>query len=396
MACYTPTQIAQQVMNQGGTAAQAYIAAALASGIESNGCTDDKNPGSSACGIFQFLDTTWQGYGGQGSACNASLQQQVAVFLTATSGGNYHDWGPDLVGGNPNNPAAYPASVTAPKPGSAVSNAIATLAAGPVGKLLGPPPTNWAGNAPAGGTGSAAAQSASAAASCCGKANCCPVKIDLGLLGSPCILSACQIKAIISAAEMVFGGAMFVFGVVMIAGYAYDHSGAKQAVNSTARKVGMGTALLTGQPEVAAGIAATGKKKQPRTLGLGKGARPSKPEKRSKDIATGNWEPADKPSSNGKTNGNGNAKKSPSEGLVTVYPSERGQSYTERRRWERLQKAARHHPYDQYAGRPDPPRPGGQPGYHEVWAGGAGMTASSHRQLVDAGMMTESGDWLPF
>lgn len=86
------------------------------------------------------------------------------------------------------------------------------------------------------------------------------------LIGNPfpftsgCLFSWCQAKAIISVGEMALGGLVFTFGVIMLAGYGYDHSGAKQAVNNTARRVGVGTALLTGQPEAAAGIELMGKR----------------------------------------------------------------------------------------------------------------------------------------
>jgi len=95
------------------------------------------------------------------------------------------------------------------------------------------------------------------------------------LIGNPfpftsgCLFSWCQAKAIISVAEIGLGGVVFVFGVVMLAGYGYDHSGAKQAVNSTTRRIGVGTALLAGQPEAAGAIELASKRGGSRGRGQG-------------------------------------------------------------------------------------------------------------------------------
>ena len=85
-AQYSPSDVAAEVVNQGGSSAQAWVAAALVDGIESNGTLNDSNPSSTACGLFQFLTTTWISNGGgayANTACGATLQQQVAVFLKA-------------------------------------------------------------------------------------------------------------------------------------------------------------------------------------------------------------------------------------------------------------------------------------------------------------------------
>lgn len=93
----TPQQVAQEVLNQGGSGLQAQVAAALVSGIESDGDPTELSGGvGPAAGLFQFEPGTWQGNGGQGVAQNASWQQQVSVFLRASAGNNFHDWGPDL------------------------------------------------------------------------------------------------------------------------------------------------------------------------------------------------------------------------------------------------------------------------------------------------------------
>lgn len=136
----SPAQVATEVKKQGGSDIQAWSAAALTTGIESNGTLNDKNPNSTACGLFQFLTSTWLGNGGGAyapTACGASLSQQVAVFLHATAGNNFRDWRPDFVPGlDPNSNASYGPSVSGPAPGSKVYNAISALSAAGLGKVV--------------------------------------------------------------------------------------------------------------------------------------------------------------------------------------------------------------------------------------------------------------------
>lgn len=125
-AVVTPQQVYQQVLAQGGNTTQAEVAGALVSGLESNGQLNDQNPKSTASGLFQFLDTTWAGFGGVAHAGNASFQQQVAKFIQETAGNNFSAWAPDMGGSYTsgqgwNGPAA---------PGSKVANAINQLGLG--------------------------------------------------------------------------------------------------------------------------------------------------------------------------------------------------------------------------------------------------------------------------
>ena len=139
---YSPAEVAGEVVSQGGSTQQAWVAAALVDGVESNGTLNDKNPSSTACGLFQFLTTTWASNGGTQyapTACEASLSQQVSVFLTASAGNNFYPWSPDLGGSYNGKP------ISAPAPGSPVANQIASLSAGgTLSKLLGNVPTSWA------------------------------------------------------------------------------------------------------------------------------------------------------------------------------------------------------------------------------------------------------------
>jgi Transglycosylase-like domain len=148
MTTVAPAIVATEVKNQGGSNAQAWVAAALVDGIESNGDPTDKNPSSTACGLFQFLTTTWASNGGTSyapTACDATWQQQVSVFITASggpNGDNFYPWAPDL-GGSYSGDATQ-AAATAPQPGSPVANKIAELSAGGTLSALGNVPTNWA------------------------------------------------------------------------------------------------------------------------------------------------------------------------------------------------------------------------------------------------------------
>lgn len=138
----SPAQIAVEIKQQGGSDQQAWVGSALASGIESGGQLNDKNPSSTACGLFQFLTTTWASNGGTkyaATACQASLAQQVAVFLTASSGDNFYPWAPDLGGSYNGKPIAAPAA------GSPVANKLndSNFVAEVAGAIKANVPTQW-------------------------------------------------------------------------------------------------------------------------------------------------------------------------------------------------------------------------------------------------------------
>lgn len=140
----TPQQVYQEVIAQGGTPMQAAVAGSMVTGFESNGTLNDQNPTSTASGLFQFLTTTWQGYGGGTYAPNAgsaTFEQQVAIFIKATQHG-FSDWAPDLG-------AAWGQNPTSPAAGSKVANAISQAGLGSLmatqmtasGKVDNPAPT---------------------------------------------------------------------------------------------------------------------------------------------------------------------------------------------------------------------------------------------------------------
>ncbi len=75
----------------GGNSSSAYSAfpgAACIVAAESGGSATAQNPTSSASGIFQDLDTTWNGYGGYAHAKDAPVSVQIAFnqHLAATAG----------------------------------------------------------------------------------------------------------------------------------------------------------------------------------------------------------------------------------------------------------------------------------------------------------------------
>ena len=233
MPTYTPAQVAQQVINQGGTKQQAWVAAALVDGIESSGSTTAKNPNSTACGLFQFLTTTWASNGGTAyspTACGATWEQQIAVFLKATANNNFYDWAPDLGGSYNGNPKQ--AAATTPQSGSPVANKIATLAS--TGKLafLGNVPANWADAGAATATTGVGSLIPGGGSSTPATPSKCLISISFGVLGKPCFLSSSQAKAITGAAALVAGSVIGALGVVMVAAAVGKSTGASAAVRS--------------------------------------------------------------------------------------------------------------------------------------------------------------------
>jgi hypothetical protein len=131
-------QVYQEVLAQGGSQTQAQVAAALVSGIESDGDPLELSGGiGPAQGLFQFEPGTWTGGAGGGknglpsTVAAASWQQQVTGFINATGGkggSNFQAWGPDLVtnAGNPNSSSNPAYGYTGgPQAGSKVANKIA-------------------------------------------------------------------------------------------------------------------------------------------------------------------------------------------------------------------------------------------------------------------------------
>lgn len=157
----SPVQVYQEVLAQGGDQTQAQVAAALVSGIESNGDPTELSGGRGpAAGLFQYEPGTWIGQGGgkyAPVAQDASWQDQVAVFVNGTKGDNFGAWGPDLAanGGDPNS-ASNPnyGRTGGPEAGSKVGNIIAANSA------------SWGAAAPVdlsgGGTGGGGGAAASA------------------------------------------------------------------------------------------------------------------------------------------------------------------------------------------------------------------------------------------
>lgn len=126
MASVTAAQVVAEVKADGGDTTQQLVAAALVSGVESNGDPTELAEGiGPAAGLFQFEPGTWRSNGGSQYAPvaqDASWQQQVAVFVNATKGDNFGAWGPDLTG----KPNTY-GYKGPPLPGSPVYNKLQSL-----------------------------------------------------------------------------------------------------------------------------------------------------------------------------------------------------------------------------------------------------------------------------
>lgn len=146
----SPQAVAMEVIRQGGDKWQALVAAALVSGVESNGDPTELSGGvGPAAGLFQFEPGTWLDNGGgkfAPVAQDATWQQQVTVFLNDTAGDNFHSWGPDVVAakdrGDPNSSSNPAYGYTGlPQTTSAVQVAVSGLSGlGFLGNL----PTGWA------------------------------------------------------------------------------------------------------------------------------------------------------------------------------------------------------------------------------------------------------------
>lgn len=135
MANLTFSQIEALVGEAGGSPTQQEYLAGIAAGVESGGDPTAQNPTSTASGLWQELDTTWEGNGGgqyAPTASGASPLDQAIVAVNQSKGG-YQPWAPDLGGsygaggnaGNPQSPAAgspvanYLKSIGVSSPGSA-------------------------------------------------------------------------------------------------------------------------------------------------------------------------------------------------------------------------------------------------------------------------------------
>lgn len=274
MTTVSAAQVAKEVRNQGGSDQQAWIAAALVSGIESNGDPTDKNPTSSACGLFQFLDTTWASNGGTKyakTACQASWQQQVSVFLTASQGNNFYPWAPDLGGSYDSTP------IYGPKAGSKVANMIPTLAATGTLAFLGNVPTAWIGNTggaggvtPTTGLGSLIPGGGSVSSG----AQCSPVIKTLDTT----ILNSCQAQELLGGLLMVLGGVFMVVGLGVLLADLGLHKGATAIVSGVVgdrigRASAARTSNVTSQASANAGqTPAAYRKATTRTTTVGRGS----------------------------------------------------------------------------------------------------------------------------
>jgi hypothetical protein len=139
--------VAAQVIKDGGTPLMAWVAAALVSGVESDGDPTELAGGiGPAAGLFQFEPGTWASNGGLAYgkvAQDATWQDQVQVYVNAVNSGGYYPWKPDLVPGGTYDGKPIP-NGGGPQPGSAVYNTIGQLASTGALSFLGNVPANLA------------------------------------------------------------------------------------------------------------------------------------------------------------------------------------------------------------------------------------------------------------
>jgi hypothetical protein len=246
-------QIEQLWISNGGPAGWAPLMAAIAQ-AESSGSTValNNNPGTGdySVGLWQInyyaglLGPRTNKYGSPAALqADPNLQAKAAIDLFA-NGAGWTNWENDhainawIAAGRPNQP-----------------NAATVQSWGFGGGGGGPSSTTTA----TGAAGGPAAGAPSGAVS--NDLSTCVVQFPGFLFFSgPCLLTKGGVKWLSSVAALGVGAGMFTFGVLMLAAWGFDASGARQAVTSTAKKVGVGASLLTGQPEVAAGIAATSRR----------------------------------------------------------------------------------------------------------------------------------------
>jgi hypothetical protein len=162
MAQYSPQQVYDEVMAQGGNLEQAQVAAAFVSGIESDGDPLELSGGiGPAQGLFQFEPGTWDtavaNTGLPGTVAAASWTQQIAAYLNYTNKYGFGAWGPDIspVRGDPNsssNPAyGYNGPIAPNSPvGKYLAGAGASLAMGEMSQA------DWAALQAAGAAGGTA------------------------------------------------------------------------------------------------------------------------------------------------------------------------------------------------------------------------------------------------
>jgi hypothetical protein len=121
------------------------------------------------------------------------------------------------------------------------------------------------GTSPSVGTGSGGTAAGGGGSSSGSNLSQCVIQLPGFLFFSgPCFLTKGGVKWLSGVAALMAGSAIGMFGVVLLAAYGFDRSGAKQAAGKVAKTVGIGGALLAGQPEVAAGVAATSRRSAPR------------------------------------------------------------------------------------------------------------------------------------
>jgi hypothetical protein len=254
--------------NAGGDPGWGPLMAGIALAESSGNTTvlnDNPSTGDYSVGLWQInyygglLGPRTKAYGSPASLQASPTAQAAAAVSLANGGTNLGPWRTDRAWDQWAN-AGFPAKPSKATVQEWLKAAGVGTGGGPAGSLAGDPGAST----PAGAAGAASQPGADLST--------CVIQFPGFLFFSgPCLLTKGGVKWLTGVAALTFGAGVFTFGVVMLAAWGFDRSGAKQAVTSTAKKVGIGASLLTAQPEVAAGIAATSRKPassgQPATAG---------------------------------------------------------------------------------------------------------------------------------
>ena len=208
---YTYAQLETLWIQAGGSRATAPVAAAIAE-AESSGCSDalnltDNNGTQTSVGLWQVSNGTHQ-YPASWLTASGNASEAVAKYKAA---GGFSPWG------------TYNSGAYRPF----VSNSTTPAASLPAG--------NGSGSGAAPGPGSGTGTGSSPAACLFGFPG---FKIPvIGSVGSFCLFSKAEARAIIGGLLMVTGGSLVVIGALILAAGAFQRSGAQSALAGARRAV---------------------------------------------------------------------------------------------------------------------------------------------------------------
>lgn len=212
---YSFAQLEQLWVQAGGSSATAPIAAAVAL-AESGGNPSSISP-SGDYGLWQINSSNFGEYAlDSQTALNPLANARTAIAMSG-NGANWACW--CSAWANPQNCGCGKGHLAAPQVGSAASRYIQPgTVLTPVVQPQGVPGVTYTPCSARGDSG-------------------CAWKLSLGLLGNPCMVTYCQLKAIRAAACIGAGGLVMGFGVIVLVA-ALGSTGAGRVVTRVASKSG--------------------------------------------------------------------------------------------------------------------------------------------------------------